>query len=93
MSKLKERWTCHFVDALSFSDPLRGDDLSFVLESIHKNFPNLSRIQDLETYTSYKKDMTGSRKLNLLKCIIYLSYATPTPLSLGNPSNTVYLLS
>jgi len=57
VSKLKERWTRHFVEALSFAQPLRGDDLSFLLEGLQKNFPQLSRIQDLEAYTFYKQIM------------------------------------
>ena len=60
MSKLKERWTRHFVDAASFEHPLRGDDLSFLLEGMEKNFPHLTRIQDLEAYTSYKQSQDYS---------------------------------
>jgi len=51
VSNLKDRWTRHLVDASSFSDKLRGDDMIFVLEGLQKHFPNLSRVQDLEAHT------------------------------------------
>jgi len=96
VSKLKERWTRHFVDAASFSHSLRGDDLSFLIEALQKNFPHLNRIQDLEAYTSYKqitRSGAGSQKLILLLCIIYLSYTMPTSVTLGHSSDTFYLFS
>jgi len=34
VSKRKESWARHFVDAASFTHPLRGDDLSFLLEGL-----------------------------------------------------------
>ena len=35
----------------------------------------------------------GSQKLIILLCVIYLSYATPTSITLGNSPDTVYLFS
>ena len=92
---LNQRWSRHFIDAASFFQPLRGDDLNFILEGLQKNFPQLTRIQDLEVFTSYKQIMrsgAGGQKLIVLLCILYLSYATPTSITLGS-SDTVYLFS
>jgi len=93
---LKQRWSRHFNDAASFlQQPLRGDDLTHIVEGLQKNFPQLARIQDLEVYTAYKqimKSVAGGQKLIILLCVIYLSYATPTSVTLGS-SDTVYLFS
>ena len=92
---LKQCWSRHFNDAASFLQPLLGDDLTHIVEGLQKNFPQLTRIQDLEVYTSYKqimKSVAGRQKLIILLCVIYLSYATPTSVTLGS-SDTVYLFS
>jgi len=91
-----QRWGRRFIQAASFDHPLRGDDLSFLLEGLERNFPHLKRIQDLEAYTTYKQIMKnggGSQKLTLLLSIIFLSYASPTTVSLGQPSDSVYFFS
>ena len=90
------RWIKLFTEASSFHVPLRGDDLEYLIEGLHKSFPNLRRVQDLEEYTSYKRIMvsgTGNQKLILLLCIIYLSYATPTSMTLEDRSSTLYLFN
>ena len=92
------RWKRLFTEASSFHDLIRlhDDDLTHLIEGLHKSFPNLRRVQDLEEYTSYKRIMvsdSGNQKLILLLCIIYLSYATPTSMTLEDRSSTMYLFN
>jgi len=84
------------IAASTFHAPLRGDDLDFLLEGLHRSYPTLHRVQDLEQFSSYKSIMgsaSGSQKLVLLLCIIYLSYATPTTMTLEDRSSTVYVFN
>ena len=92
------RWIRLFTEASSFHDQTRllSDDVTHLIEGLHKSFPNLRRVQDLEEYTSYKRIMvsdSGNQKLILLLCVIYLSYATPTSMTLEDRSSTMYLFN
>ena len=93
---LSSRWKSILRAASTFHGLIKGDDEDHLLEGLHRSFPTLRRVQDLEQYSSYKsimKSASGSQKLVILLCIIYLSYATPTTMTLADRSSTVYVFN
>ena len=64
-----KRWTRHFLDAASFTQPLRGDDLNFLIEDLQRHFPLLNRVQDLEVYASFKQIMRAGAVISFSFCI------------------------